>query len=274
MKAVRVTNEAGERFKIEPLPLPCIQRRGDAGAEKYRQQAKGGTDTKNFTPLPADHLRTIVLSEGPFRGLATQPGQLLTAILSGSATLRAGSQSVELQIGDLLLTDDKSSAAVTLETRGAARLVQLGVSPDFPGPDAEIQLPGEFTARPEGQQIVKRVYRGAGTESAFFADFPELFPSTRNGWSKAYPVCGFRMLFWDQGEMDYHPCVINQMGIFLSGEHRTDVRGGGGQSEALRAGDICMTEDTTGEGHWNRVTGGCHALVVVLGENNYWPLKA
>jgi hypothetical protein len=73
--------------------------------------------------------------------------------------------------------------------------------------------------------------------------------------------------------MDYHPCVLSQMGIFLSGEHRTDVRGGGGQSFALRAGDICLTEDTTGEGHLNRVTGGCHAIVIVLGENDNWPLK-
>lgn len=273
MKAVQVTTQPGGRFKIEKLPLPSIQRRGDTGAEKYRQQAKGGTDTKNFTPLPADFLRTIVLSEGRFNGLATEPRPLLTAVMSGAATLQAGTETAELQIGDLVLTDGKSTDAVALQARGIVRLVQLGISAEFPGEDAEIQPPGAATARPEGEQILKRVYRGAGTESAFFADFPEIFPATRNDWSRQYSLRGFRMIYWDQGEMDYHPCVLSQMGIFLSGEHRTDVRGGGGQSFALRAGDICLTEDTTGEGHLNRVTGGCHAIVIVLGENDNWPLK-
>ena len=274
MQAVRVTTQSGGQFKIEPLPLPTIQRRGDVGADNYRRLSQGGS-TKSFNPLPADFLRTIVLTDGKFNGLATQPGLLLTAVMSGTVTVIAGSsERAELRTGDLLLTDDKSSSTVILDARDSARLLQLGVSADFPGPDAQIQPPGTFTAHPGSQPNLKRIYRGKGGESAFFADFSEVYPPTPNTWSQPYAVKGFRMMYWDAGEMDYHPCVINQIGVFLSGEHRTDVRGGGGVTEFLRAGDICMSEDTTGEGHLNRVQGGLHAIVIVMGENNYWPLAS
>ena len=274
MQAVRVTTQSGGQLKIEPLPLPTIQRRGDVGADNYRRLSQGGS-TKSFTPLPADFLRTIVLADGKFTGFATQPGLLLTAVMSGTVTVIAGpSEKVELRTGDLLLTDDKTSSAVILDARDSVRLLQLGVSSNFPGPDAEIQPPGTFTARSGSQPNNKRVYRGEGGESAFFADFSEIYPSTPGTWSQPYAVKGFRMMYWDQGEMDFHPCVINQIGVFLSGEHTTDVRGGGGAIESLRAGDICMSEDTTGEGHRNRVTGGMHAIVIVMGENNYWPLAS
>jgi hypothetical protein len=276
MQAVRVTAKTGGQFKIEPLPLPTIQRRGDVGADNYRRLSLGGS-TKSFTPLPADFLRTIVLADGKFNGLglAVRPGPILTAVMAGNVTVVAGpSEKVELRTGDLLLTDSKSSSSVILDARDSARLLQLGVSSDFPGPDAQIQPPGTFTARPGSQPNLKRIYRGKGGESSFFADFSEVYPSTPNTWSQPYAVKGFRMMYWDAGEMDYHPCVINQIGVFLSGEHRTDVRGGGGSTESLRAGDICMSEDTTGEGHLNRVQDGMHAIVIVMGENNYWPLAS
>jgi len=49
--------------------------------------------------------------------------------------------------------------------------------------------------------------------------------------------------------MDWHPCVTNQLAIALAGEMEMEVGGGGGAIEVFHAGDICLAEDRTGEGH-------------------------
>jgi hypothetical protein len=58
---------------------------------------------------------------------------------------------------------------------------------------------------------------------------------------------GFRMLCWEDGWMDYHPCVVNQTAINGSREMETEARGDGGGKEVFRAGDFFPTEDRTGE---------------------------
>ena len=273
MKSLRVTAQAGGLLKIEPLPLPSVQRTGNASADTYRNAAQSGAAPKSFSSLTTDFLRTIVLSDGKFKGLATQAGQLLTVITSGSVTVIAGSETAELQNGDLLLTDDKTSSAVVLDARDSVRLVQIGVSPDFPGAEAKIQPTGTYTARPTSQQVVTRIYKDPNNESAHFANFFNFFPAKRDSWSTPFPATGFRMLYWDGGEMDYHPCVIKQLAILLSGKQQMEVRGGGGGRVSLLPGDICLAEDTTGEGHLNRVWDGFNTISVVLADSNHWPIE-
>ena len=272
MKAVRVTTQPDGSFKITPCPLPTIHRTGVASADGYRRQAEGGTSTKNFNPLEADSLRTIILSNGKFKGLAAQTGPLLTIVVAGEVTVIAGpSETAALEAGDILFTDAKSAPAVTLDARNEARLVQIaGLSPGFPGDEAKIQPAGGSIPKP--QLSLKRIYKGKD-DRAFFASFANIFPDAPNAWSAPAPISGFRMLFWDEGQMDYHPCVVNQIGITLAGELKIETRGGAGETQYFRTGDICMSEDKTGEGHKNSVRGGFHSFNIVVPVDDHWPMK-
>jgi hypothetical protein len=273
MEAVRVDVRVDGTMAISPLALPATHRKGEASADNYRRQATGEMPAgSHFGAQTSDVLRTIVLSDGTFRELASQPGPLLTFVSSGDVTLHAGpSQSVKLAPGDMFLVDGQSTSEVTLEVRNEGRLLQIPVAPDWPGSEAEIQGPGTVTARRGSTPNVKRILRGEGdNDKAYYAEFPEFFPTTRDEWSSPRPIEGFRMLCWEDGWMDYHPCVVNQMAIIGSGEMAIEVRGNGGRKEIFRAGDICLTEDRTGEGHLNRVRGVFHTTSFVLKPDFVW----
>jgi hypothetical protein len=271
VKAVRVTAGQDRKLTIAPLPLPAGKRKGEASAERYRQQAKGQLPRGNFfNPIPSDFLRAVVLSPGEFRGLATQPGALLSFVISGDLTLRAGPSQTQLGPGDILLTDDTSSPSVVLDVRNQGRLLQIGVAADWPGPEAEIQALEAINPSQKPAPNVKRVYTGKD-DRAYMTEFPELFPSTGNQWSPPRRIAGFRMLCWEDGWMDFHPCVINQIGIICAGELEIQVAGGKGATEVFRAGDICLTEDRTGEGHLNRVRGAMFATNLVIETEDLWP---
>jgi hypothetical protein len=273
MQAVRVTAQADGSMGIGPLPLPTTQRKGTASADNYRRQATGEMPIgSHFAAQASDVLRTIVLSDGTFKALASQPGPLLTLVISGEVTLHAGPlESVKLEPGDMFLAGDQSTSKVTLDVRNDGRLIQIAVAPEWPAPDAEIQSPGTILPRRRSMPNVKRIIRGEGDDDkAYFIDFPELFPKTRDRWSSPRPITGFRMLCWEDGWMDYHPCVVNQMSIVGAGELETEVRTDGGRKETFRAGDICLAEDRTGEGHLNRVRGAFYTTNVVFKTDFVW----
>ena len=70
--------------------------------------------------------------------------------------------------------------------------------------------------------------------------------------------------------MDAHPCVTNQLAIALAGEMEMEVGGGGGAVEVFHAGDICLAEDRTGEGHIGRFRGVVHVVIMVVETENLW----
>ena len=272
MKAVRVTQLEDGTFQISPLPLPTTHRQGEAGAERYRQQARGELSAgKTFNPFPSKSLRAIRLSDGEFAGLASQPGALLSFVISGEITVKAGpSQSIALDVGDILLTDGRSAPHVKLDVRNRGRLLQIDVSDDWPGADAEIQTPGTINPRQGDEPNLKRIHK-AEDDTAFFSEFPELFSTAPDKWSEPTPISGFRMLCWEDGWMDFHPCVTNQMGIMGSGELQIEV--GDGSSQIFRAGDLCLTEDTTGQGHRNTVRGAMHTTNLAIDMEKPWPSR-
>jgi hypothetical protein len=271
VQAVRVTAEPNKTYRVAPLALPTQQRKGEVSAEGYRRQASGAAGPRmNFNPDPADAVCAIALSDGKFTGLASRSGTLLTFVVSGDVTLSAGSsQPCHLQPGDILLTDERSSS-VPLEVRNQCRLIQIGVPADWPGAGAEVQQPGTLIPRPAGRKPkLKRIYKGED-DKAYYSEFSELFPATLNQWSDLHAVTGFRMICWEEGYMDWHPCVTNQLAIALSGEMDMEVGGGGGAVETFLAGDICLAEDRTGQGHIGRFRGVVHVVIMVLETENLW----
>jgi hypothetical protein len=272
VQAIRITADPNETYRIEPLALPSQHRKGEVSAEGYRRQASGAIPRANFNPNPADSLRAIVLSDGKFTGLASRGGTLLTFVVSGDVTVAGGSgEPCRLHPGDILLTDEKSSS-VPLEVRDQCRLIQIGVPAGWPGAGAEVQQPGTLIPHPPGRMPkLKRIYKGEGEDDkAYFSEFSELFPGTPNQWGAAHAITGFRMLCWEDGHMDSHPCVTNQFAIALAGEMEMEVGGGGGVVETFHAGDICLAEDRTGEGHIGRFRGVVHVVIMVIETENLW----
>jgi hypothetical protein len=49
-----------------------------------------------------------------------------------------------------------------------------------------------------------------------------------------------------------------------------EVGGGGGAVEVFHAGDICLAEDRTGEGHIGRFRGVVHVVIMVVETENLW----
>jgi hypothetical protein len=270
VQAVRVTVDPNNTYRIAPLALPSQQRKGEVSAEGYRRQASGAIPRANFNPNPADAVRAIALSDGKFTGLAARSGALLTFVVAGDATLSSGSsQLCHLQPGDILLTDAPSSS-VPLEVRNQCRLIQIGVPADWPGAGAEVQQPGTLIPRPPGRMPkLKRIYKGED-DKAYYSDFSQLFPPTSDQWSAPHAITGFRMICWEEGSMDWHPCVTNQLAIALSGEMEMEVGGGGGAVETFHAGDICLAEDRTGEGHIGRFRGVVHVVIMVIETEHLW----
>lgn len=271
MKALRVTAQPDGTLQTRPLPLPSAQRRGITAPDAYRRLAAGEIPKQSFSPQWANALCTIVLSDGKFKGLASGPGALLTFVIAGEVILMAGSsQSDRLEPGDLFLTDEKSASQITLDIRNHGRLLQFGVAPDWPDPTAEVQPPGTIKPRQGSLPKLKRVLNGED-DKAYFTEFSELFSAAPDQWSTPRPLTGFRMVYWEDGEMDWHPSVVNQFGIVSSGELQVDVGGRGGAREAFYAGDICLSEDRTGQGHIGRAVGGVHVTNLIIDTEHLWP---
>jgi hypothetical protein len=270
MKAFQIRAQGNGAVEIRPLPLPSIHQKGDSSAEYFRQQARGEVPKREQNLSPSPFLRTIRFADGDIDNLASEPGSLLSIVISGRLTIDgAGGEVFPLQSGDVLLAESSALPKVRTVAKDHCRLVQIGVSPDWPGPDAKLQPPGTHNPRSSSDPNLKRVLRD-DDDQAYFKAFPELFAAPANNWSSTRPVVGFRFLCWEDGILDWHPEVINNFGIFLSGEMEIETGGRGGAIEVFHAGDICTAEDRTGVGHIDRCRGMTHVLCIVLDTEHLW----
>jgi hypothetical protein len=269
MKAVHISASA-DGLQVRPLPLPSVYRKGDAPAEWFRRQASGEIPKAEQNLSPAAFVRTIIVPDGKFTQLASAPGALLTIVVCGELSLATGAgQATSLVSGDVVLVDADSSSRIVPTARGQCRLIQLGVAADWPGPDAQLQVPGTLNPRRGNEPNIKHLYQGKD-DRTYFADFPQLFPAPPNEWSAPRVPTGFRFMCWEDGFIDWHPEVINNLAIFLSGELELESGGGGGAIEVFRAGDVCLATDLTGEGHIDRARGATHVALVVMETEDLW----
>ncbi len=269
MKTIRIAAKPDGTCQMLPLALPTIRRSGSADAEGYRKQARGEAPRASFDPNPADVLRAITLSKGLFTDFAAQGGALLTFVVAGAPTLAIGEERSSLEPGDIFLSDARSASRITLDIPDEARLIQIGVGPEWPGPDAQLPDGATIVTRQSSEPKLKRIYKG-DDDKAYYGEFVELFAGPPGQWSAPRPITGFRILRWEDGEMDWHPCVTNQLAIISSGELEFEVGGGSGASEIFHAGDVCIAEDRTGEGHYNRARGVAYVTIIVIGTEHLW----
>jgi hypothetical protein len=264
MRAFEITAET-----IGPLRLPSVYREGDVPAEHFRRQAAGEVPTVVPNLSPARSIRSITLEDGSFAGLKGGPDSLLTFVVAGALTLTtAAGRTTSLVPGDLFLVDESSAARIGVSARDDCRLVQVGVQPDWPGPDAKIQGPGSLTRRDAGGVKIKRIQKG-DDDLAYCREFVELFLAPPNEWSVPRPAAGLRFMCWENGFIDWHPEVVNNLALFLSGELEVETSGDH-LVNVFHAGDVCLTTDRTGVGHIVRCRGVTHIAVVVMNTQDLW----
>ena len=271
MQSFQVNMRRDGTFGIGELALPSAYRKGDIPAEFYRRQASGEIPLVDQNLSPSSFIRTILLTDGRFTGLASAPpSAVLNFVVSGQLALDVGAgYETRLIPGDLFLLDLDSAAQLTVTAGDNCRLIQIGVAADWPGPEAKLQAPTTLLPRSTKEPKIIRMYQGADDQS-YLAQLPELFPASVNQWSAPRPVVGFRLLGWEDGTIDWHPEVVNNLAVFLSGELEVEVGGGGGAKDAFRAGDVCLTQDRTGIGHITTARGVVHVATIVIATQDLW----
>lgn len=270
MKSLRLARTAHGEVTLADLPLRMPQASGVIDPEPFRQRARGIGPALAEAHAPSRGMRCLHRPAGCETDLLAVPGPVLTFVISGALVVAPdGEEPVTIEPGGLLLVDDPASAAC-LRTQGDCRLVQVLVDPDWPGPRARPAHPASSHPRGDHACNFKRMVRDAGDRSIFRA-FANLF-GPPGQWSAITPLIGLRFIGMAPDTfIDWHPEIVNNLVIVLSGALELEVGGGGGASELFRQGDVCLAQDRTGEGHIDRAHGLVQVAVLIVDDADLWP---
>lgn len=196
-------------------------------------------------------------------------GPRLIFLITGALVVRTANRgTVNLLPGDLVhLAGPIEDFGV--RAPGECRLIEVRVASDWL--DAKARAIDAPSTHPRGDcppNLKRMVMTGDG--QSMFRDFAPLFREP-GLWSATTPIAGFRFLCMDQTFIDWHPEVINNFVIVLSGALELEVGGEGGRIEIFREGDICLAADRTGEGHIDRTHGEVRVAILVIGDGDLWP---
>lgn len=272
---LRATAEGSE---LVPLPLPYKQFATDGtpdDTEARRRLAAEGADR----PL---HASSVFETSGPLcsasLGAGTvlpQPGaRSLNIVLSGSLELDVAGSHASLGHGATLFVDGVEAGPVRAGAHGVD-VLQLDVGTWQPSGvlPAEVRSNAAgVTIEPRARRNFKRIYK-ASDDRSYFREFPELLPAPGSGVSSAREIVGLWFASIPKGFfIDWHPEIVNQLVVVLKGEISIESGGGAGQTEHFKLGDVLLAEDRTGEGHVDRVLSDLHVMVLVIADDQLWPV--
>lgn len=256
--------------RLEPLPALAMHYQGPVNAEGYRRRARGEEPPVAHRFSTSGGVRTIQLNPDQPADIVGPPARRLTFIVSGKIILTDdGGQVAVLERGNLFFTEGSVGLRGSARHRGACRLVQVTVTSRWPETGAApLTLPEPPTA-PARAPNLQRLYKGDG-ERAYFRSFHELFAAPPGQWSAQRPVTGFRICTLADGTfIDWHPEVVNQVVLVLSGEIALESSGDR-RNERFLAGDVCLAEDRTGIGHIDRIRGLTALCLLVMEDLDLW----
>lgn len=255
------------------LPLRMPQASGVIDPEAFRARARGEGPALAEGCAPSRGMRCLHLPAGHDAPLFDIAGPVLTFVISGQLDFTDENRGkVSLEPGDILLVGDAAAGTGVL-AGGECRLVQVLLDPDWPGARARPANP--VSSHPRGNRACnfKRMIKGADERSTFH-DFANLF-GPPGEWSTVTPVIGLRFIGMAEDTfIDWHPEIVNNLVIVMSGGLELEVGGGGGAVEVFRQGDICLAQDRTGEGHIDRVHGFVQVAVLIIDDADLWPILA
>ena len=147
--------------------------------------------------------------------------------------------------------------------------MQITVTSSWPETGATPLTLAEPAAAPSRAPNLQRLYKGKG-ERAYFRSFHELFAAPAGRWSAERALIGFRVCtLADDTFIDWHPEVVNQVVLVLSGEIALESSGDR-RNERFLAGDVCLAEDRTGIGHIDRIRGLTALCLLVMEDVDLW----
>ena len=279
MASVRLsfTPEAG--LVASELPLRMMRASGVVDPEPFRRRSvEGPALSESFSPsagvcalhlLPGQQAALFDAPKPPLSG-----GGLLSFVVSGALEIKlAGGAALQLLPGDVFLVEAEAAAQVNARPQGDFRLLQLPVEPDWPGERARAVPDVPRGSRPGDACNFKRMVKGADARSTFHP-LNNLF-GPPGAWSKPTPLIGFRFIGMAEDTfIDWHPEIVNNLVIVLSGGLELEVGGGGGALEVFYPGDVCLAQDRTGEGHIDRMHGYVQVAVLIVEDEDLWPISA
>lgn len=258
-----VRNEGGALLVV-PLPLPIDYVAAAPDAELFRAQARGELPPPPLPPLRGGALRAFKIDCAQGDEWLQDLGSELLFIVSGELRLSvAGKPILVARAGDIIRIASSARGNGAAGWKGAATAIALvipGLSDD--GVPAPSGIAGE-------QGLLARMYAHPDGESRF-RDFPELFDFSGSA-GEARAIEGIRILRVFEGmDFDWHPEVVNNLVLVLSGALELEVGGGSDRVRRFGPGSVCLAEDRTGKGHIDRTYGDCCIIVARMANDEIW----
>jgi hypothetical protein len=258
-------------LEISDLALRMPKTSGVIDPEPFRARARGEGDPLAEYFAQSGGVRSLYVPEGYSALLFDLESALLTFVISGAVEIQGPNRgNVAMFPGDIFLTE-AGMRKESVATQGECRLIQILVDPEWPGIKVKPVNPSSDHARGSYDLNCKRMVKGVDGKS-YFHDFGTLFTEPGK-WSAVTPLIGFRFIAMAQDTfIDWHPEIVNNLVIVMSGALELEVGGGEGATEIFRQGDICLAEDRTGEGHIDRMHGYVQVAVLIVDDDDLWPL--
>jgi hypothetical protein len=271
MQSLRLTHIADQGLEIYDLDLSMPKASGIIDPEPFRARARGEGDPLAEYFALSGGMRTIHLPVGNSARLFEADSSVLTFVISGSVEIEVSRRDkVAMHPGDICLAE-AGTPEHFVTAKGDCRLIQLLVEPDWPGDRTRPVNPISEHARGSHELNCKRMAKGSDDKS-YFHDFGSLFAEPGE-WSAVTPLIGFRFIAMAEDTfIDWHPEIVNNLVIVMSGALELEVGGGEGAVEVFRQGDICLAEDRTGMGHIDRMHGTVQVAVLIVDDNELWPM--
>lgn len=266
MQSLRLSSCPQSGVVIEPLELRIPQAAGWIDPEPFRKRAvEGPALAEPFAPSRG--MRTLYCDARTTPDLFDCPGAVLTFVLDGCVEIAADHI---LRPGDVLLADCARDGFPPMRIPGDCRLLQVLVDADWPGERTRPLQPRQGEARPGGVPNFKRMVKGTD-ERSYFRAFDALF-TAKGQWSPITPLTGIRFIGMAADTfIDWHPEIVNNFVIVMTGGLELETGGGTGQTEVFWPGDVCLAEDRTGEGHIDRMHGHVQVAVLIVPDEHLWP---
>ncbi len=260
MKSLRLCTDGLGNSKLESLLLP-FSTYGPTATDEDRARMPGPEVVREYTAV-----RGLRRADGDVEG--TPDGRHLLVVASGSIEVAATYTSATILPGDVLLVDDLSSTGHTLTSRGDTRIVRLDVT-DAWAPQGVVPPTiddGQRDAATTGKVTELFVSNGQGD----FRPLDQLFgDGPGDTSSKPTTAVSFTSLSPDSFG-DWHIEKTSNLVLVLAGGFELEVGGGGGRVEVFRAGDVCLVQSRSGQGHITRTRGETRFVAVVVADEHLW----
>jgi quercetin dioxygenase-like cupin family protein len=197
------------------------------------------------------------------RRVTSDDGRRLVFVVDGEPSVMTTYMQTTLGRGDVLFLDGADRETFTISAGSDCRFVHLGVTDDWT-PEGVVAPPIDDE---RGQPLVQHMF--VEDERAWFRDADALFDD-----DAPRPVARamFMCLSPDQFG-DWHTEVATSLVVVLAGGFELEVGGGGGEAKVFRAGDVCLVQDHSGQGHISRTHGETRFVAISVPEEHVWPIR-